>query len=75
MQLAAYRKRRGLTQERVASELGVKSKSLISMIERGERKPTFRLALKIEQWSHGEVTAAGMLTKEDAALLPGVAAA
>jgi transcriptional regulator with XRE-family HTH domain len=58
MDLQSYRKSRGLTQRQVADELGVKSDSLISMIERGERPASIDLAVKIQAWSGGKVLAA-----------------
>jgi transcriptional regulator with XRE-family HTH domain len=60
MDLATYRKSRGLTQEQCATELGLRpsSKGWISEIESGERDASLRLALTIEKWSGGKVKAA-----------------
>jgi transcriptional regulator with XRE-family HTH domain len=58
MNLRSYRKSRGLSQKQVAEALGIEAESMISMIERERRKPTLRLALKIQRWSNGEVKAA-----------------
>lgn len=57
MDLATYRKSQGLTQEQLASLLGLRSKTSISMVESGLRPASLRLALRIEQWSNGEVRA------------------
>lgn len=57
MELAAYRKSLGLTQEQVAAALGLRSKGSISMIEAGLRPASLRVALKIERWSAGKVRA------------------
>ena len=58
MNLRSYRKARGLSQKQVAEALEIGAESLISMIERGRRQPTLRLALRIQKWSGGEVRAA-----------------
>ena len=55
--LAAYRKKLGLTQEQLAALLGLRSKASISMVESGARPASLRMALKIERWSKGEVSA------------------
>lgn len=62
MDLATYRKRRGLSQEQCATELGLSpsSKGWISEIESGARPASLRLALKIQNWSSGEVLAAAL---------------
>ena len=66
MDLASFRKSRGLSQEECATELGLSatSKGWISEIEAHERDPSvgrpasLKLALKIERWSGGKVKAA-----------------
>jgi transcriptional regulator with XRE-family HTH domain len=62
MDLATYRKSRDLTQEACATALGLSpsSKGWISEIESGQRAASLRLALKIEDWSGGKVTAASL---------------
>ena len=60
MDLAAHRKSLGLSQEQLARELGLASKSYISEIEGGSRTPPLRLAIKIERWSGGKITAASL---------------
>lgn len=78
MDLASFRKSRGLSQEQCASELGLarSSKGWISEIENGERPASLRLALKIETWSSGRVKAATLspAAAELAAMKPGEAA-
>lgn len=69
MELAAYRKNAGLSQEELAREIGLKSKSYISEIEGRTRVPSLRVALKIEKWSRGAVSAAD-LNPEAAELIP-----
>jgi transcriptional regulator with XRE-family HTH domain len=69
MDLSAYRKLRGLSLEQVALELGLRSKGYFSRIESGAISTPLRLALQIEEWSNGQVPAAGLVSPEDAALL------
>lgn len=59
MTLAQHRKARGLSLEALAIELGLaaSSKSWLSEIENGRREASLRLALKIERWSDGAVSA------------------
>lgn len=60
MDLASYRRELGLSQEDLALQLGLSatSKGWISEIETGARPASLRLALKIERWSSGAVSAA-----------------
>lgn len=58
--LTAYRVKRGLSQEALAKEVGLKGKSSISEIETGERTASVRVALEIEKWSGGVVSAASL---------------
>lgn len=58
MELAAYRKSLGLSQEECARALGITSKGYISGIESGDRRASLKLALRIERWSKGKVRAA-----------------
>lgn len=60
MDLATYRKQRGLSQEELAQHLGLSSKGYISNIEKGERSASLHVALKIERWSGGAVKAASI---------------
>jgi transcriptional regulator with XRE-family HTH domain len=62
MDLASFRKKRELSQEQCAVELGLSptSASWISDIENGNRKASLKLALKIERWSGGQVQAASL---------------
>lgn len=69
MKLAAYRKQRNLSQLQCARELGLTSKSYMSQLETGAVRVPVKLALKIQQWSGGAVTAAE-LSPEAAALMP-----
>lgn len=57
MDLAAYRKSRGLSQAQVAVELGLSGKSYVSMLERRSRPVPVALALRIQRWSEGTVKA------------------
>lgn len=69
MDLESFRKSRGLTQEQLASELGLVSKGYVSRIETGDVRAPIKLALQIERWSGGEVRAVELLSPEDAGLL------
>ena len=60
MKLAQARLRRGLTQAALAEELGLSSKGSVSAIETGAEPPSLELALRIQQWSGGEVLAADL---------------
>ena len=71
MDLPSFRKSRGLSQEECARELGLRSKGYLSSLESGQERMPLRLALQIEAWSAGEVTAASLLTDDDAKLLAG----
>jgi DNA-binding XRE family transcriptional regulator len=55
-----YREECGLSQEACASALGLRSKSYISEIETGAKPASLRLALKIERWSGGRVSASSI---------------
>jgi transcriptional regulator with XRE-family HTH domain len=68
MSLESVRKARGLSQEQLARELGLRSKGYISDIESGRQRASLKLALKIEKWSDGQVKAAD-LCPADADLL------
>lgn len=71
MGLADYRKRRELSQEAAAAELGLSSKGYFSRLENGFARWPLALALRVEQWSAGEVRAVELLHPDDAALLRG----
>lgn len=74
MDLATYRKdRRGLSQDACAAELGLRSKSYISGLESGALTAPLQLALRIEDWSEGEVPATGLVSEKDAELLKAAA--
>ncbi|MCA0366784.1 MAG: helix-turn-helix transcriptional regulator [Proteobacteria bacterium] len=62
MILAVFRESMGLTLEQCAVQLGLSrsSKSWLSDIENGIRPASVRLALKIESWSEGKVSAASV---------------
>ena len=68
MDLAAFRKQRGLKQQDVADALGV-SVPHVSQLEKGVVPFTLRLALQLEQWTEGSVAAVEVLPPEDAQLL------
>ncbi len=55
--LESFRKGRGWTQEKLANELGLRSKGYISAIESGKSPCSLRLALKLETLSDGELKA------------------
>lgn len=63
--LSEYRASRGLTLEQMAVELelSAKSRGWLSEIERGVTDASLRLALRIERWSGGQVSA-GSVCKE-----------
>jgi transcriptional regulator with XRE-family HTH domain len=71
MKLAEHRKRLGLSLEELALQLGLKanSKGFLSRIENGAVPCPLRMALQIERWSGGLVTAAELLAGEDRKLL------
>lgn len=60
--LSEYRKSLGLTLAQTASELGLSDKSVgwLSEIENGKRDASLRLALRIERWSVGKVSASSV---------------
>lgn len=62
MLLSEHRRARGLTLAQCASELDLSPKSVgwLSEIENGKRDASLRLALRIERWSDGAVTAASV---------------
>lgn len=65
MDFAAYRSEQGLSLEQCAAALGLSptSKSWLSEIERGKRDASLRLAIKIERWSQGAVSAASVCSE------------
>lgn len=65
MSFATYRADRGLTLEQCAVELELspKSRGWLSEIERGVTDASLRLALRIERWSGGAVTAASVCSE------------
>lgn len=62
MDLAQHRSARKLSLAQCAVELGLSptSASWLSEIENGRREASLRLALRIERWSGGSVTAASV---------------
>lgn len=60
--LKAHRTALGLSLEQTAVALGLRptSASWLSEIENGRRDASLRLALRIERWSEGKVTAASV---------------
>lgn len=62
MNLADFRKSQGLTLEQAASQLGLstKSASWLCEIEGGKRDASVKLALRIQTWSAGAVSAASV---------------
>lgn len=70
MDLESYRKSLGLTQAAFAKALGLRSKGSISMIESGARPASFRLALKIQNFSEGAVSASTLRPDIDDAASP-----
>lgn len=69
MDLKAYRESIGLTQAETAAALGLRSKGYVSSLETGAKGAGLKLALRIEQWSGGRVSAATIIKPEDASLL------
>ena len=67
MDLRTYRKSQGLSQGQLAEMLGLSSKGHISDIERGTQAPSLAIALKIEAWSRGKVSAASLVPQQAAA--------
>lgn len=68
MSLATYRNALGLSLEECAVALGLSpnSKGWLSEIENGRRAASLRLALKIEAWSEGKVSAASVCPEIEA---------
>lgn len=69
MDLSSYRAHRDISLEQAATELGLSSKGYLSVLENRHAPMSFRLALRIERWSGGEVRAVELLQGEDAELL------
>ncbi len=55
-ELVALRKARGLSQDKLATALGIGSKSYVCDVERTGRASA-KIALKIESWSGGAIKA------------------
>lgn len=60
MDLVSYRKSRGLTQDELAKGLGLRSKGYISALESGTYRPSLQLALRIERFTEGLVSASSL---------------
>jgi transcriptional regulator with XRE-family HTH domain len=60
MDLAEFRKSRGLSQEECAPLWGVKYKGSVSAIETGSEKPSLEVALRIQVWSEGKILASDL---------------
>lgn len=69
MDLVTFRRKRDLSQERLASSVGLRSKGHVSDIESGLVKPSIKTALRIEAFSEGAVAAETLVAPADAALL------
>lgn len=69
MDLESFRRQRRLSQRDVATALGLRSKGYVSDIERGRESCPIKLALQIDDWSNGEVSALSLVDPEDRALL------
>ncbi len=71
MSLASYRRRKGLTQQQLAVELGLRrdSRGYISRLESGAQDIPLRVALTIEAWSGGELPADSLVDDDDRQLL------
>jgi transcriptional regulator with XRE-family HTH domain len=59
MDLSEFRAKEGLSLDNLAKQLGLRSKSYLSEVERG-RRPSLKVAIKIEKLSGGQVTAASL---------------
>lgn len=62
MELSEYMKAKGLRDKQAAHELAI-SRSFLSEIRQGKKQPTLDLAVRIEEWSGGEVKPADLLRK------------
>jgi transcriptional regulator with XRE-family HTH domain len=71
MSLESYRSRNGCSLEAVAAAIGLTSKGYLSRLERGSTPWPLELALRVEEWSAGEVRAVDLLEPAKAALLEG----
>lgn len=61
MDLRTYRKQHArISQEECARLLGIRSKGYISRIESEPMAASLKVALRIEKWSAGQVTAASL---------------
>jgi transcriptional regulator with XRE-family HTH domain len=63
------RKKRGLSLAAAARDIGLSSKGYLSRLEKGVTPWPLELALRVEEWSDGEVKAADLLQPEQAELL------
>lgn len=71
MDFESYRKSRGLSLSATASALGLQSKTYVSDIEKRRRPPSLRVAIRIQAWSAGVVTARELLPDDaEAQLVP-----
>ena len=69
MDLESHRKKRGLSLAEAARELGLASKGYLSRLEKGVTPWPLHIALRVEDWSGGEVPAVDHLSAEQAQLL------
>jgi transcriptional regulator with XRE-family HTH domain len=67
--LESVRRERGLTQEQLARELGLRSKGYISRLENGEKPFSLEIALRAEIWSGGLLSADELVDGEERELL------
>lgn len=63
MNLVELRKQRNLSQEELGAVVGVRSKGRMSEIERGLRPASLSVALLIEAWSGGLISAESLSPK------------
>ncbi len=69
MDLASYRKSRGVSQQQLADHLGIRSKAYVCALERKSKHPTVEMALKIQKWSEGAIRAEELLPPKRAAVV------
>ena len=60
MDVRTLRIQRGLTLDQLATLLGMRSRGRLSEMERGEKPVPVHLALKIETWSGGLISASSL---------------
>jgi transcriptional regulator with XRE-family HTH domain len=58
--IKSFRRANKLTQQQLADAAGIRSKAYISSIESGAETCSLKVALRLEQFSHGEIDAAAI---------------